>query len=97
MPNSAPEASAASESFFNLGGNSLQLVTLQTRIARDLGLELDIVDLFRHPTLGTQAELVKTRQAQTTVPASPSPRTHQADARQHQAALRREARTRPPR
>jgi amino acid adenylation domain-containing protein/non-ribosomal peptide synthase protein (TIGR01720 family) len=90
-------APPASESFFNLGGNSLQLVTLQTRIARDLGLELDIVDLFRHPTLGTQAELVKTRQAQTTVPASPSPRTHQADARQHQAALRREARTRPPR
>ncbi len=39
------------ESFFNLGGNSLHLVGVQTQIAARLGVNLDIVELFRHPTI----------------------------------------------
>ncbi|HEX2163212.1 MAG TPA: amino acid adenylation domain-containing protein, partial [Thermoanaerobaculia bacterium] len=43
-------------SFFDLGGHSLLLVEVQRRLRRDLGVELSVVDLFRHPTVSALAE-----------------------------------------
>jgi epothilone synthetase B len=41
--------------FFELGGNSLHLVQISLRLSRDLGREVSIGDLFRHPTIGALA------------------------------------------
>ena len=41
------------ENFFELGGTSLLLVQLRTKIQQRLGLEVALVDLFRYPTVGT--------------------------------------------
>ncbi|GHF50869.1 non-ribosomal peptide synthetase [Streptomyces griseosporeus] len=39
------------ENFFDLGGNSLLLVTAQTAVNSAFGTELSVVDLFAHPTV----------------------------------------------
>jgi aryl carrier-like protein len=39
------------DSFLDLGGNSLRLAVLRGRLEAVLGRQLDIVDLFRHPTI----------------------------------------------
>ncbi len=42
-------------SFFDLGGHSLLLVGVQRELARALGIELPMVDLFRFPSVATLA------------------------------------------
>jgi amino acid adenylation domain-containing protein len=44
------DAIAPTENFFDLGGHSLMLLTLQTRIKERTGYELPIMTLFEHPT-----------------------------------------------
>ncbi|CAL9650353.1 amino acid adenylation domain-containing protein [Streptomyces sp. enrichment culture] len=39
------------DNFFDLGGNSLLLVTAQTAVNRAFGSDLSVVDLFAHPTV----------------------------------------------
>ncbi len=39
------------DNFFDLGGNSLLLVTAQTAVNRALDSDLSVVDLFAHPTV----------------------------------------------
>jgi amino acid adenylation domain-containing protein len=39
------------DNFFDLGGNSLRLAQVQSRLQRTLDRELSIVDLFRYPTI----------------------------------------------
>ena len=39
------------DTFFELGGTSLHLVTVQRRLSERLGRPLPVVDLFRHPTV----------------------------------------------
>ncbi|HZF87722.1 non-ribosomal peptide synthetase [Streptomyces sp.] len=39
------------DNFFDLGGNSLLLVTAQTAVNRAFGTDLSVVDLFAHPTV----------------------------------------------
>lgn len=46
---------SADQNFFDLGGHSLLVISLQDRIRRDLGLEVEIPDLFRFATLGAQS------------------------------------------
>ncbi len=43
------------ESFFTVGGHSLLLLQLQTRLRQALGREIPIVDLFAHPTVAQLA------------------------------------------
>ncbi|HEX6863772.1 MAG TPA: amino acid adenylation domain-containing protein, partial [Thermoanaerobaculia bacterium] len=43
------------QSFFDMGGNSLRLVEVQTGIRRALGREVPVVDLFRYPTIASLA------------------------------------------
>ena len=50
------------ESFFNVGGNSLHLIRVQTRLAGRLGVDLDIVEFFRHPSIRQLAILIDRRQ-----------------------------------
>lgn len=44
--------------FFTIGGDSLLGATLIGAIAEMAGVEMDIMDLFEHPTLEQQANLV---------------------------------------
>jgi amino acid adenylation domain-containing protein len=43
------------DSFFELGGSSLALVQIHSKITSTLGLELPLVELFQYPTVGTLA------------------------------------------
>lgn len=49
---------APQDNFFELGGHSLLIVPVQDAIRQRLGVGLDMVDLFRFPTLQTLAEHV---------------------------------------
>ncbi|MEP2639440.1 condensation domain-containing protein [Roseobacter sp.] len=49
--------------FFDLGGHSLNVLTLQDRIRVDLGLTVEIPDLFHHATLSAQAAHLLTQTA----------------------------------
>jgi len=86
------------ESFFNLGGHSLLLIGVQTRIADRLGAEIEMVEFFRHPTIRDLAPLVERLQRGEAAAAGPLPvrstARQGADARQNQIDLRRAARTR---
>ncbi|MGE0863039.1 MAG: amino acid adenylation domain-containing protein [Vicinamibacterales bacterium] len=86
------------ESFFNLGGHSLLLIGVQTRIGERLGAEVEMVDFFRHPTIRDLAPLVERLQRGEAAAAGPmavrSTARPGADARQSQVDVRRAARTR---
>ncbi|HET8659454.1 MAG TPA: amino acid adenylation domain-containing protein [Micromonosporaceae bacterium] len=47
----AVPAVGASDSFFDAGGSSLAIVAVQRRLNRALGCDLQVVDLFRYPTI----------------------------------------------
>ncbi len=49
-------------SFFDAGGHSLLLIELQNRIAEAFEATLSIVDLFRHPTIRSQAAFLNAGQ-----------------------------------
>jgi amino acid adenylation domain-containing protein len=46
--------------FFQLGGNSLKVITLISFIHRDFGIKLPVVEIFRHDTVKKQVELLLT-------------------------------------
>ncbi|MET9440754.1 amino acid adenylation domain-containing protein [Streptomyces sp. NPDC006610] len=48
------------ENFFDLGGNSLLLVSAQSAVNRAFGCELTVVDLFAHPTVRALARHLST-------------------------------------
>jgi amino acid adenylation domain-containing protein len=43
------------ESFFAAGGSSLLAIRLQSRLRRDLGIDVPVLELFRHPTIESLA------------------------------------------
>ncbi|MER7886182.1 amino acid adenylation domain-containing protein [Streptomyces fimicarius] len=71
------EPPAADAGFLDLGGHSLLAARLAARIREHFGVPMSIADVFRHPTSGALAALVRTRSGATTasVPLSPVPRT----------------------
>nr|WP_052478380.1 SDR family NAD(P)-dependent oxidoreductase [Kibdelosporangium sp. MJ126-NF4]CTQ90775.1 Non-ribosomal peptide synthetase [Kibdelosporangium sp. MJ126-NF4] len=46
------------DSFFDLGGNSLQLTRVQGLLEQAVGRSVELVDLFRHPTVSALAEFL---------------------------------------
>ena len=46
------------ENFFDLGGHSLLLVRLQSKLRNALGADFTIVDLFRYPTVSSLAKAI---------------------------------------
>jgi amino acid adenylation domain-containing protein len=57
------EPITADSDFFELGGDSLLLVRLQSMISRKFGLRLEAVDITNHFTIGKLAKWVEERQA----------------------------------
>ncbi|GHG93829.1 non-ribosomal peptide synthetase [Streptomyces lanatus] len=45
----------ADDNFFEIGGHSLLIVRVQSRLAESLGRQVPVVELFRHPTVRTLA------------------------------------------
>ncbi|MFD5079864.1 amino acid adenylation domain-containing protein [Streptomyces sp. NPDC058371] len=84
------------ENFFDLGGNSLLLVTAQTTINKALGCELSVVDLFAHPTVRALARHLTEQGATVPAPAhgvTAAPEPTGLDRAKEQAQRQREART----
>jgi hypothetical protein len=51
------------ESFFEVGGSSLLLARLQSRLRESLGREVPFVELFRHPTVESLARSLQHEEA----------------------------------
>lgn len=47
------------DNFFDLGGHSIALVRVHTRLVADLGADLKLVDLFANPTVSRMAKLIR--------------------------------------
>ncbi|HEV8580107.1 MAG TPA: amino acid adenylation domain-containing protein [Thermoanaerobaculia bacterium] len=47
------------DNFFELGGHSLLLIQMEARLRDALGREVQVIDLFRHPTVAALAELLE--------------------------------------
>jgi amino acid adenylation domain-containing protein len=53
------ERVGARDNFFDLGGHSLLLARVHARLAETLAVELTMVDLLRHPTVGSLAAFLR--------------------------------------
>jgi amino acid adenylation domain-containing protein/thioester reductase-like protein len=60
--------------FVDLGGHSLKAISLVTELYRELGVELKVGDVFRHPTIRAMAIAIKGR-----APAPPLPAIERAE------------------
>ncbi|HSF42470.1 MAG TPA: amino acid adenylation domain-containing protein, partial [Thermoanaerobaculia bacterium] len=76
----------AGDNFFDLGGHSLLLVEVQTRLKERLGEEVSLLDLFRNPNVGSLARFLAGRAAGTE-PAVPVRRERPAPARSREVAV----------
>ncbi|WP_270572258.1 non-ribosomal peptide synthetase [Bacillus glycinifermentans] len=52
----------AADHFFESGGHSLKAMTLVSRIHRELGADIHLRDIFRHPTVRELAKWIETNQ-----------------------------------
>lgn len=55
------------DNFFSLGGDSIKCLTIAAK-ARELGVELTVPELFRHPTIEALADLIISREGQAVTP-----------------------------
>lgn len=55
----APEKVGLHRSFFELGGNSLSIMGVQTALRTTMGREVAIADLFQHPTIHKLARFIE--------------------------------------
>jgi acyl carrier protein len=49
---------SVNDSFFEIGGNSLSIVTVSSRLKQALGRDIALVDLFRFPTIRSLAQFL---------------------------------------
>jgi amino acid adenylation domain-containing protein len=59
------EKVGTNENFFDLGGHSLLMVRVHSKLGQLLHKELSIVDMFRYPTVGSLGKYLSQKQAQT--------------------------------
>jgi amino acid adenylation domain-containing protein len=55
------DAPAVDESFFRLGGNSLQAMQVLSRLRKELDVDVDVADLFQQPTITRFAVVLRER------------------------------------
>jgi len=77
------------DNFFDLGGNSVQVVQLHARLGRALGREVELTDLFHHTTVDAQAKALGREAAGSAPEPAPAVDLVTERARQHRAAMRR--------
>ena len=77
------------ETFFDLGGNSLQLMELHVALGRTSAFPIAIAELFAHPTVRLQAELLAQGDRQAGSIAQTSDVQNRADRRRLAVARRR--------
>jgi len=46
------------DNFFDLGGHSLLIVQVSEKLRKELGRDVSVIDLFKHPTVGEIAQLL---------------------------------------
>nr|CAF05649.1 TubD protein [Archangium disciforme] len=61
------------DSFFQLGGDSLLGIQVAADLRRHLGVELPTATLFSHPTLAALAAALRARQGEAAAPTAPAP------------------------
>ncbi|BCL17053.1 beta-ketoacyl synthase N-terminal-like domain-containing protein [Micromonospora sagamiensis] len=71
------------DSFFDLGGQSLLLGLVQERLAERFGVRLPMPKLFAHPTVAAQARLLDAPAAPVRAPALPTPPAPATTVREH--------------
>lgn len=49
------------ENFFDLGGHSLLLAKVRSKIAKTMNIDLQVIDLFKYPTVNTLSEYLEER------------------------------------
>jgi amino acid adenylation domain-containing protein len=80
--------------FFDLGGHSLMLLNVQERLQADTGVQIDVTDLFKYPTVAALADhLAKSRNRDQRA-SDPPPAAGRTRAAARQEALDRAARRR---
>jgi hypothetical protein len=83
------------DSFFELGGHSLLMIQLQVKLRAASNLDISVVDLFRYPTVSTQARALEPQWTQSGVAdqtaAQDRVRGRAALTRRRQSQLRRAA------
>jgi hypothetical protein len=78
------------DSFFEVGGNSLLVVQVRARLLAATGLEVSLVDLFRHPTIaGLAAALAGRPTGPSTAEAATGTATKRRAALAHAGGIRR--------
>jgi acetylornithine deacetylase/succinyl-diaminopimelate desuccinylase-like protein len=82
------------ESFFSVGGSSLLVAKLQSRLRQALGREVPVLELFRHPTIASQARSLAAPPAATAGPPGAGPAAAAAAASPDEAAQAERVRTR---
>jgi acyl carrier protein len=56
------------DNFFDLGGHSLLMIKVKERINHDLNLTVEMIDLFKYPTLNDLSRFLKRQQDETLLP-----------------------------
>ncbi|PZF95301.1 beta-ketoacyl synthase N-terminal-like domain-containing protein, partial [Micromonospora deserti] len=77
------DAVGRTDSFFDVGGQSLLLGRVQERIAERFGVRLPLLRLFDHPTVAAQADLLDTPPEPVRAPVLPAPVAPATAARQY--------------
>jgi amino acid adenylation domain-containing protein len=67
----AREKVGIKENFFDLGGNSLDLVTARNKLKEKLGIDIPVVNLFAHPTISSLEQYLKRDQGKETLQEEP--------------------------
>ncbi|MFJ7326476.1 acyl carrier protein [Streptomyces cyaneofuscatus] len=55
------DAISPDDDFFDLGGHSLLMAQIQESISNDLGIEVPMDELFRHPTVKEISHYIESR------------------------------------
>lgn len=68
------------ESFFDAGGHSMMLIDLHVCISTEFGPGVELLDLFRNPTIAAQVELVESGEPAPHPEPEAASRTHRSSA-----------------